>query len=96
LIKKVIILALFLCLYISPFAQPGPELGDVDWDGDICIVDALIIAQYYIGLNVSLYTEVADVNCDHYIDVVDALLVAQYYVGEVDGFPSSTFVEAQL
>ncbi|MBN2534384.1 MAG: cellulase family glycosylhydrolase [Spirochaetales bacterium] len=63
------------------------NLGDVNSDGSVDIVDALLIAQYYVGLNPSPFdTSVADTNCDGSIDIVDALLVAQYYVGLVNGF----------
>ncbi|MBN2536046.1 MAG: family 43 glycosylhydrolase [Spirochaetales bacterium] len=62
-------------------------LGDVNNDGAIDIVDALLTAQYYVGLDPSNFDEGnADVNCDGSIDIVDALLVAQYYVGLVSEF----------
>jgi hypothetical protein len=63
------------------------NLGDVNSDGSIDIVDALLIAQEYVGLNPSPFNaSAADTNCDGGIDIVDALLVAQYYVGLVNGF----------
>lgn len=55
--------------------------ADVNNDYDINIVDALHIAQYYVGLINYLDTRVADVNCDRQIDIMDALLIAQMYVG---------------
>jgi len=58
------------------------QCGDVDSNGGINIVDALIIAQAYVGLNPANYdSSVADVNADGGINIVDALLVAQLYVG---------------
>jgi hypothetical protein len=46
------------------------------------IVDALVIAQYYVGLTPTIFVAaVADVNGSGAIDIVDALVVAQYYVG---------------
>jgi hypothetical protein len=60
----------------------------VNNSGTIDIVDALLIAQYYVGLNPSGFIAAnADVNCTGTIDIVDALLVAQYYVGLVRSFP---------
>jgi hypothetical protein len=48
---------------------------------------ALIIAQYYVGLNPSGFISGnADTNCDEDINIVDALLVAQYYVGLISRF----------
>jgi hypothetical protein len=57
-------------------------LGDVNGDGAIDIVDALLTAQFYVGLDpANFIPENADTNCDGNIDIVDALLIAQYYVG---------------
>lgn len=69
-----------------PTSAPG-NLGDVNGDGNIDIVDALLTAQYYVGLNPDGFDPAqADVNCDEGIDIVDALLIAQYYVGLVSEF----------
>jgi hypothetical protein len=58
------------------------QCGDVNSSGGIDIVDALIVAQAYVGLNPANYDSyVADVNADDGINIVDALLIAQYYVG---------------
>lgn len=63
----------------------GQTLGDVNSDSSVDIVDALLVAQYYVGLNPSPFdSNQADANCDGGIDIVDALLIAQYYVGLVD------------
>jgi hypothetical protein len=71
----------------SPGSGPV-SLGDVNDSGTIDIVDALMIAQYYVGLNPpGFIPENADVNCDGTISIVDALMVAQYYVGLVASFP---------
>jgi hypothetical protein len=70
-----------------PTSSPGLK-GDVNASGAVDIVDALLIAQYYVGLNPSNFNpDVADVNCSGAIDIVDALLVAQYYVGLITTFP---------
>jgi hypothetical protein len=61
--------------------------GDVNRDGLVDIVDALLVAQYYVGLAPPAYTapvETGDANCDGLVDIVDALLIAQYYVGIID------------
>jgi len=63
---------------------PG-NLGDVNGDGSINIVDALLIAQYYVG-TASIDTSLADTNCDGTVNIVDALLIAQYYVGLISQF----------
>ena len=71
----------------SPAPTPPRTMGDVSGDGTINIVDALLIAQYYVGLNpVGFVSANADVNCSEDINIVDALLVAQYYVGLITAF----------
>jgi hypothetical protein len=71
----------------TPTTGSGSQLGDVDWDGDIDIIDALLTAQSFVGLNPPRFNEApADVDCDGDIDIVDALLIAQYYVGMIPGF----------
>jgi photosystem II stability/assembly factor-like uncharacterized protein len=63
-------------------------VGDVNGNGNVDIVDALLIAQYYVGLNPSVFiASNADVNCSSTIDIIDALLIAQYYVGLISSFP---------
>jgi endo-1,4-beta-xylanase len=62
--------------------NPPAKLGDVNNDNTISIVDALLIAQYYVGLNPSPFnTANADTNQDGSITITDALLIAQCYVG---------------
>jgi hypothetical protein len=78
--KKLFVLTFFLLPSII-FAQ-GTGMGDVDLDGSIDIIDALLIAQYYVNLNPANFdSAMADVEGDGDIDIVDALLVAQCYVG---------------
>jgi endoglucanase len=57
-------------------------LGDANGSGAIDIVDALIVAQAYVGLTPSGYQAcAADVTKDGNVDIVDALRIAQCYVG---------------
>jgi arabinoxylan arabinofuranohydrolase len=73
----------------APTAAPACSLkGDVNGSGVIDIVDALLVAQAYVGLNPSNYNALcADVNCSGAVDIVDALLIAQRYVGLISSFP---------
>ncbi len=85
----------FVCVIIltgiSQVQLSAQQLGDVNSSGAIDIVDALLIAQYYVGLNPSVFVATnADVNCSGVIDIIDALVVAQYYVGLVSGFTACT------
>jgi aryl-phospho-beta-D-glucosidase BglC (GH1 family) len=67
---------------------PAGSKGDVNGDSSLTIVDALMIAQYTVGLGPSPFNNAnADVNCDGTISIVDALMVAQRYVGLISSFP---------
>ena len=64
------------------------DLGDVNHDGIVDIIDALLISQYSVEIEPpSWYLEQADVNEDNTVNIVDALLVAQYYVGIIPSLP---------
>jgi hypothetical protein len=67
----------------KPVLCPPPLLGDVNGDDSVTIVDALLVAQYYVDLPMEdpFYPSVADVDVDGKIDIRDALLIARYYVG---------------
>ncbi len=75
----------------SILVEPPFALGDVNHDGSVNIVDALLVAQYYVGLPISGETDqsLMDVNEDAIINIVDALLIAQYYVGLIPELPPS-------
>jgi len=62
-------------------------MGDINNDSTVDIIDALLVARYYVGLNpVLLKYACADVNRDGYITIVDALLIARFYVGLIEDF----------
>ena len=64
------------------------DLGDVNHDGNVDIVDALLVAQYTVDLDPQpFYPEQADVNEDGLINIIDALLIAQYYVEIIPSLP---------
>lgn len=63
-------------------------LGDVNQDGEVCIIDALMIAKYTNDLNPQPFNpDNASVNCDGVIDISDAYMVAEHYVGIRNYFP---------
>lgn len=67
--------------------------GDVNQDNLIDIVDALLTAQFYVGLNPpDINLTAMDVNCDNDQNIVDALLIARFYVGLIQEFPCTGFV----
>jgi hypothetical protein len=81
---------LFMVSFIMSYAYSQAETGDVDGNGTITIIDALLVAQYYVGLNPPglLYIDASDVDCDGGTDIIDALLIAQYYVNLISEFPA--------
>lgn len=87
-LKKILCVSILMSLFTitSSFSQLA---GDVNSDNNIDIVDALLIAQYFVGLDPTALTnlDAADVDCENGIDIVDALLISQYYVGIITEFP---------
>ncbi|MBN1697262.1 MAG: dockerin type I repeat-containing protein [Spirochaetales bacterium] len=83
--KTVFVLAFLVMAVFAAFPQ---SLGDVNGNGNIDIVDALLVAQYYVGLDPQNFSiSLSDVNASGGTDIVDALLIAQFYVGLIDRFP---------
>ena len=74
---------------LVPTTSPDqPLYGDVNNSGAVDIVDALMTAQSYVGLNPPGFDPTyADVNSDGTVSIVDALIIAQYYVGLVPSLP---------
>jgi hypothetical protein len=86
--KALALIGFFIMIALSPLPAFAQITGDVNGSGSVDIVDALLIAQYYVGLNPANFNAaVADVNCSVSVDIVDALLVAQYYVGLIASLP---------
>ncbi len=98
---KSIILTLIV-IACSAFAASGeimlasgsPLVGDANKDGNITIVDALLVAQAYVGITgAEAYPPFGDPNGDEAVDIVDALLVAKYYVGIITEFARKSPVD---
>jgi len=64
-------------------------LGDVSRDGNVSMVDAMLISQCVAGLIDcgDIDETAADVNCRDGATMTDAMLVAQYIAGLLDAFP---------
>jgi lysophospholipase L1-like esterase len=91
--SRIFLFVAFICLFcgISAFGQ---ALGDVNSDDSVNIVDALQVAQSYVGNPPANFNaSVADVDCSGSITIVDALRIAQYYVGLISTFPCSSTTE---
>ena len=78
--KKEMIVVLLLLFGISQIF--AADCGDVNNDGVADIIDALLVSQFYVGLDPQPFDQsVGDVNEDSSIDIIDGLLIAQFYVG---------------
>ncbi|MBN2439928.1 MAG: DUF3237 family protein [Spirochaetales bacterium] len=76
-----IIVILISMILINGFVYATGS-GDVNNDGRLDIIDALLVAQYYVGMSPSGFIFAnADLNDDNKVDIIDALLIAQIYVG---------------
>ncbi|MBN1696167.1 MAG: glycoside hydrolase family 11 protein [Spirochaetales bacterium] len=72
----------------TPAPTPDGIPGDVNGDGAIDILDALLTALYYVGLDISstFIPANADVDNNGTINIMDALKIAQYSVGLITDF----------
>ncbi|MBN2533443.1 MAG: family 16 glycosylhydrolase [Spirochaetales bacterium] len=89
--KFFIILLTLTTIILAGHGLYSQTIGDVNNDSAIDIIDALLVAQYYVDLNPPNFNpDAADVDAIGQIDIVDALLIAQYYVGLISEFPGQT------
>ncbi len=79
--KIKILIVFFLSITALLFSWEAMVCGDVNNDKKADIVDALLITQYYVGINANINIQSADLNCSGSIDIIDALLIARAYVG---------------
>ena len=90
--KKILFTTIFLILLAA--CLQAFTLGDVNGDNGVTIIDALMTAQYAVGLNpVPFNAEAADMNWDGRADIIDALQLAQFYVSAMHDF--TIFVMSQ-
>jgi C1A family cysteine protease len=63
--------------------------GDGNSDGHVSMIDAMVAAQFAIGLvdGSGIDEAAADVNCSGTVTTVDAMFIAQYALGLVRSFP---------
>jgi subtilisin family serine protease len=70
---------------VSQVGPPIPEfsIGDVNEDGELSIVDAVLVQQSLAGMNVSINENLADVDRSGDITIVDAVLLQQFLAGQI-------------
>lgn len=71
-----------------PSGTEKPDLGDVNGDGQINPLDALLVLFQSSGMGSVLFPNVADVNGDGQINPLDATLILQYAADLIDTFPA--------
>lgn len=54
------------------------KYGDVNGDGNIDMLDVLLIRKYIAKQPIALDIKIADVTCDGYVDMLDVLLIRKY------------------
>jgi hypothetical protein len=86
--KKMLFGSIVLFIFVCANSVSGQGMGDVNLDYSVDIIDALLVAQYYVGLVPATFkTQYADANSNGAVDIIDALLIARYYVGLIPCFP---------
>lgn len=74
-------------------ADADQNLGDVNNDGIVDLLDALLLLKYLAGQDVLIADYNADFNADGNIDIQDVLLIMQYSCGwDVDKMPTDLSV----
>ena len=61
--------------------EPAATTGDVNGDGKVNGIDAIVLRQYLASWDVQLSLEAADVNGDDKVNGLDAILLRQYLAG---------------
>lgn len=86
--SKMRIVMQILLVICTAGASVFARQGDVDGNGTINIIDAMLLAQYAAGTyDGPVDREIGDVNWDGKINIIDAMLVAQFSAGTIDDFP---------
>ena len=80
------------CLDCGAFVAAGEQIalyGDANNDGVVDIIDAMLISQYDIDLEIAVEINLvlADVDGDGEVTIIDAMLIARYEVGLIEKFP---------
>jgi hypothetical protein len=85
--KSKMLFFLLLMICFSMVFVHAQIMGDASGDDTVDILDALVVAQYYVGLNpVPFYADRSDADCNGTVNILDALTIAQYYVGIISSF----------
>lgn len=93
----VLLLAAVLVAAMLPLSALGTGItGDVDGNGKVNNIDAMLILQSFAGIADvdNIDTAVSDVDGNGKVNNIDAMLVLQYFAGIIDTFPTEPSTEA--
>ena len=83
-------------LFIASIALGGSDAsaascGDCNGDGELSVIDALVSAQYSLGMNVidAVDLEACNLVSDGQVDIMDTLMLAQHAAG-IEATPNGT------
>jgi len=86
---------IFILLFLSGLVNAQMQ-GDVNNNDIVDIVDALLVAQYYVELDPDNFDWfIADVNGNGNIEITDAFLISQYYVRLIYNLPVNKLSKTQ-
>lgn len=92
--KKFLIVILTILITLSSsicvIAEVSYKLGDVNQDGQVSVIDAVLI-QCYILENYDIddsFTVTVDVDGDKNVNIIDVVYVLRYIINIIDHFPA--------
>ena len=91
-------LFIIILLIANIFGQVNPTIGDINNDGEINIVDVVLLVSFILENSIN---ENADINQDDFINVVDVVLLVdiilnQETIPETGLFVSQQYEEDEL
>ncbi|MGN1113220.1 MAG: dockerin type I repeat-containing protein, partial [Acutalibacteraceae bacterium] len=75
-------------LTMTPVEEPSFVIGDVNMDGKVNLVDAILVQKNSLGMDVFTEEQLAlgDVNKDGYISLIDGIMIQKYALGMITSF----------
>jgi hypothetical protein len=84
--KKIFVLFVVFFLFLAPVTNAAlVDAGDINFDGEVNILDAVLLQKYILGLIELSEDELgrADMNLDGKIDVLDLVYIIKIRILEI-------------